>query len=420
MKFGTDGIRGNSQTLVTPSLAYNFGFAFAKYRMLHNPNTVIGIARDTRNSGLILQESLIRGISDAGARSIVTGIMPTSALSQFITEKYLSGGIMITASHNPPEDNGLKPLNSLGKKLSFEDRAGIENFFEDKVSKNKELKDFYEISSGWIPWMTKIWSYVKISGKENSLIGEKIVVDSANGAGRFLAAQALSPFGAKIIQIGNEDGSRINLDYGSLHPERMIELVKSSGAIAGIALDGDGDRIQVCDANGKLYDGDDILWMLRENSKIIVGTIMTNDGLAKSLKKEGSILYRTAVGDANVAEAMRNYWSPIGGEPSGHIIFDDGMPTSCGTFTAAKLLSKDPRCWSDLIKDLKKTHQSASKVPLQNIEHLDKTIKDLECKGIRSVVRSSGTEPIIRIMTEAENKVLADKGLEILLNLLNK
>jgi phosphoglucosamine mutase len=417
MRFGTDGIRGNSKTLVTPELAYSFGAAFAEYRLLHNPNAVIAIGRDTRESGLALEESIVRGISEAGGDSIIAGVMPTPALSQFITEKYLSGGIMITASHNPPEDNGLKPLNSLGKKLSFEDRIGIENLFDKNPKKNKILGSFYEISSGWIPWMTKIWSYIRISGKENSLTGEKIVVDSANGAARLLAAQALSPFGAKIIQIGNGDGDKINLGCGSLHPERMVELVKSSGAIAGIALDGDGDRVQVCDGEGNLYDGDDILWMLRENSKIIVGTIMTNDGLARSLKKEGSMLYRAAVGDANVAEAMRNYWSPIGGEPSGHILFDDGMPTSCGTFTAAKLLAKGPREWLKLTSDLRKTYQASSNIPLQETEIFDDTVKILERNGIRAVIRASGTEPVIRIMTEAETKEDADNSLKILLQM---
>jgi phosphoglucosamine mutase len=253
--------------------------------------------------------------------------------------------------------------------------------------------------------MTNIWSFIKESGSENSLIGEKIVVDGANGAGRHLIGQALSPFGAKIISIGNGEGDRINIDCGSLHPEKMIQTVCSSGAIAGIALDGDGDRIQICDRWGKLYDGDDILWLLKEKSKIVVGTIMSNEGLLNSLKAEGVTLYRSAVGDSNVANSMLDLGATIGGEPSGHILVSDGMPTSCGVFTAAKLLALNPKKWRNKLEGFSRTHQSIAKIKIQDISHLDKKIAELSASGLRVVIRESGTEPVIRIMVEGEESI---------------
>lgn len=418
MKFGTDGIRGKAFEVITPELAYSFGAAFAASRITSRPRQTFAVARDTRTSGERLEASLVAGMMSAGANVIITGVMPTAALSQFIRERDMDGGVMITASHNPPEDNGLKPLNHLGKKLTLEEKMRLEYVFDPKEN-SSVLGSSYEISSGWIPWIGKIWSFIKSSGRENSLIGEKLVVDAGNGAGRFLLGQALSPFGAKIIEIGNRDGDQINVGYGSLYPQRLAQTVVASGAIAGIALDGDGDRIQVCDKDGRLYDGDDILWLLKEEAKIIVGTIMTNEGLSLSLKKKEIILHRSAVGDSNVAEAMSSYWSPIGGEPSGHILFSDGMPTSCGVFTAAKLLALNPVKWGEELRELKRTYQASGKVPDQDTDYLSEKIEELTHSGLRVVVRKSGTEPVIRLMVEAEDKEKAERGLASLLQLLS-
>ena len=418
MKFGTDGIRGKAFEVITPEFAYSFGAAFAASRITSRPRQTFAVARDTRTSGERLEASLVAGMMSAGANVIITGVMPTAALSQFIRERDMDGGVMITASHNPPEDNGLKPLNHLGKKLTLEEKMRLEYAFDQKEN-SSVLGSSYEISSGWIPWIGKIWSFIKSSGRESSLIGEKLVVDAGNGAGRFLLGQALSPFGAKIIEIGNRDGDQINVGYGSLYPQRLAQTVVASGAIAGIALDGDGDRIQVCDKDGRFYDGDDILWLLKKEAKIIVGTIMTNEGLSLSLKKKEIILHRSAVGDSNVAEAMSSYWSPIGGEPSGHILFSDGMPTSCGVFTAAKLLALNPVKWSEELRELKRTYQASGKVPDQDTDHLSEKIEELTHSGLRVVVRKSGTEPVIRLMVEAEDKEKAEKGLASLLHMLN-
>lgn len=417
MKFGTDGIRGKAFEVITPELAYSFGAAFAASGMTSRPRQTFAVARDTRTSGERLEASLVAGMMAAGANVIITGIMPTAALSQFIRDRGMDGGVMITASHNPPEDNGLKPLNQLGKKLTLEEKMRLEYAF-DLEETSPTPGSSYQISSGWIPWMNKVWSFIKDSGAENSLMGEKIVVDAGNGAGRFLLGQALAPFGAKIIEIGNRDGDQINVGCGSLHPQKLVQTVISAGAIAGIALDGDGDRIQVCDKDGVLYDGDDILWLLREKAKIIVGTIMTNEGLALSLKTEGGILHRTAVGDSNIAEGMSSYWSPIGGEPSGHILFCDGMPTSCGVFTAAKLLSLNPAKWSGNLEGFKRSYQATGKVPVQEIEHLEKKIEELTRSGLRVVVRKSGTEPVIRLMVDGMDKGQVESSLTSLLDIL--
>jgi len=419
MKFGTDGVRGKAFEVITPELAYNFGAAFAASMAGCGETSTLAVARDTRASGERLEASLVAGMRSAGMSVISTGVMPTGALSEFVKRRSLCGGVMITASHNPPEDNGLKPLNHLGKKLNLGERTKLEHFFDQK---NSGLTPglHYQISSGWIPWMEKIWSFIRSSGAENSLMGERIVVDASNGAGRFLLGQALSPLGAKVIEIGNGEGERINVGCGSLYPQKLVQTTLSSGAIAGIALDGDGDRIQVCDKDGILYDGDDILWLLRGSSRVVIGTVMTNEGLSRSLKREGVTLYRAAVGDSNVADAMLNYWSPIGGEPSGHLLFEDGMPTSCGAFTAAKLLAINPKSWKSGLVGFNRTYQATGKVPTQEVEHLDKTIEDLAHSGLRVVVRKSGTEPVIRLMVEGEDKEKAEGGLASLLNMLSK
>jgi phosphoglucosamine mutase len=419
MKFGTDGLRGRFGEVITTDLAYDFGLAFAASRMATSASVTLAVARDTRTSGDRLEAYLVAGMMRTGVNVIVTGIMPTSALSQFIIDKGLQGGIMITASHNGPEDNGLKPLNRPGKKLNIDERASVEDYFDFKPDKNSMSGKSYEISSGWIPWIKKIWSFIKDSGLENSLIGQKIVVDGANGAGRHLIGQALSPFGARVISIGNGEGDSINIGCGSLYPEKMIQTVRSSGAIAGIALDGDGDRIQVCDRWGKLYDGDDILWLLRGRSKAIVGTVMTNEGLSRSLKYSGCNLYRSAVGDANVAELMESNFAELGGEPSGHILFRDGMPTSCGTFTAAKLLALNPILWHQHLDGFYRTHQEITKIPIQNIDHLKEKIDQLTQSGLRIIIRESGTEPVIRIMVEGE-KSICISAMDDLLSMVKK
>ena len=416
MKFGTDGLRGHFGSVITTDLAYDFGLAFAASRMATSASVTLAVARDTRTSGDRLEAYLVAGMMRSGASVIVTGIMPTAALSQFILEKGLQGGIMITASHNPPEDNGLKPLNHLGKKLSKEERESVEDYFGFKPKETHQSGASHEISSGWIPWIKKIWSFIKESGAENSLIGERIIVDGANGAGRFLIGQALSPFGAKIISIGTSDGEKINVGCGSLHPERMVSTVLASGAIAGIALDGDGDRIQICDKWGKLYDGDDILWLLKGRSKFLVGTVMSNEGLLQSLRGEGVTLHRSAVGDGNVAKLMEEVGADLGGEPSGHIILSDGMPTSCGVFTAAKLLTVNPKKWRVKLEGFSRTYQAIGKAPAQDIAHLDGKIVELSNSGLRVVVRASGTEPVIRLMVEGEDKEKAEGGLASLLS----
>ena len=278
----------------------------------------------------------------------------------------------------------------------------------------------YEVYSGANPWLQKIWNWIKFNDLENSLLGETIIIDSANGAGRGLISSALSPFGAKMVEVSNEDGSRINLNCGSLHPDRMVNAVRNSGAIAGIALDGDGDRIQICDREGRLYDGDDILWMLKASSSKIVGTTVSNYGLEKSLSKIGIGFHRADVGDSNVYKKMIETIASIGGEPSGHILFSDGMPTSCGTYTAMRLLALSPRKWEANLDGLRKTYQAIEKVPTQDTSHLSEKIKELSSSGLRVIIRASGTEPVIRLMIESEDKEKAESGLDSLLNMLVK
>lgn len=418
MNFGTDGIRGRFGSIVTEELARKFGWAFAANRLAQGRSATFAIARDTRASGSALEAAIREGITAGGGDTILVGVIPTPALSQFILERRISGGIMITASHNPPEDNGLKPLNNLGRKLDDLERIEIQNLMKkDMVQSNNGI--FWSNSpDGSKYWLEKIKDFIVDSGSFGLLSGKSIVFDSANGAGINLLESALSGFGANIISIGNDPNNGINTRCGSLHPELMVKTVKDSGAIAGIALDGDGDRIQICDKWGTLFDGDDILWMLKGDAKIVVGTLMTNEGLSTGLNLCGASLIRTAVGDANVWNGMVKNSAEIGGEPSGHILFRDGMPTSCGTFTAAKLLALDPKTWREANAGWARFHQAIRKAPLQGTTHLSGEINRLKSLGLRVIVRASGTEPIIRLMVEGEEKDFAEYSVTKLLNML--
>jgi phosphoglucosamine mutase len=420
MNFGTDGIRGRFGSIVTEELARKFGWAFAANRLAQGRSATFAIARDTRASGSALEAAIREGITAGGGDTILVGVIPTPALSQFILERRISGGIMITASHNPPEDNGLKPLNNLGRKLDDLERIEIQNLMKkDMVQSNNGI--FWSNSpDGSKYWLEKIKDFIVDSGSFGLLSGRSIVLDSANGAGINLLESALSGFGANIISIGNDTKNGINTGCGSLHPELMVKTVKDSGAIAGIALDGDGDRIQVCDKWGTLFDGDDILWMLKGDAKIVVGTLMTNEGLSSGLTLSGATLIRTAVGDANVWNGMVKNSAEIGGEPSGHILFRDGMPTSCGTFTAAKLLALDPKNWRECNAGWTRFHQAIRKAPLQGTAHLSGEINRLKSLGLRVIVRASGTEPIIRLMVEGEEKDFAEYSAQKLLNMLHE
>lgn len=419
MKFGTDGIRGKFGAEITLELAEKFGMAFASNRMAYGMRSAIAIGRDSRVSGPALEEAIARGMSMSGADVILAGIIPTPALSQFVISNKLAGGIMITASHNPPDDNGIKPMDEFGRKLSPSNIGNIQKILLSEMVRSSNPGRIYEVTSGANPWLQKIWNWIKFNDLENTLLGETIIVDSANGAGRNLISAALSPFGAKMIEISNEDGSKINLDCGSLHPDGMVDAVKRTGAIAGIALDGDGDRIQICDRLGRLYDGDDILWMLKMPNSKIVGTTVSNYGLEKSLSRAGVVLHRSDVGDSNVYQKMIEVIAPIGGEPSGHILFSDGMPTSCGTYTAMRLLALSPRKWESTLNGLIKTHQAIGKVPTQDTSHLTEMIKELSSSGLKVIIRASGTEPVIRLMVEGEDKEKAESGLNSLLNMLS-
>jgi phosphoglucosamine mutase len=266
-----------------------------------------------------------------------------------------------------------------------------------------------------------------LAGREGAkwLAGNRVVIDTANGAGTLHASRVLEALGAEVVAIGDGEGDRINEGCGALHPEAMVEAVRTHGAIAGIGLDGDGDRIAVCDATGRVLDGDAILWLCatdptRDVGDVVVGTVMTNGGLEEALAARGIRMVRTPVGDTHVAEEMRRIGAKLGGEPSGHILFADGLPTADGLLAGLRALHPDPATLSERLAGLTLHPQvhAAVKVGRDRIPRCEAEIASLRQAGARVIVRGSGTEPVVRVMVEYPDLQVAAAGRDRLVALL--
>lgn len=412
--FGTDGIRGNYGSFITPSLAYKCGCSLAGLCTIKK----VLIARDTRISGDVLSLSVANGLMSCGIDVIDIGIAPTPVAS-FLTEKLgCDFGVVVSASHNPPIDNGIKIFDRFGYKITEEEENKIENFFS--FSHHCEFENLGRFS--FRPDLVSIYKK-EVVGKivnKNSL---RVVFDCANGATFKLAKQIFPKVCKETVFIADKnDGLKINDKCGALHPENLIQHVKSNNADLGFAFDGDGDRIVMCDRYGRIYDGDDILCILSSSFECseIVGTTMTNKGFEDYLSSKNITLVRSDVGDKYVAEIMRNKNICLGGEPSGHIIIKSFSKTGDGIWTAfsiLKVLSSSSLPIQSLVP-YKKYPQVNCNVEIQdkfrilNSETLKQKIayyqKLLKNKG-RILVRASGTENKIRIMCECAKENLATK-----------
>jgi len=433
--FGTDGIRGaiNSKN-INGDMFFKFGLASGTYFKSQKKRKQIAIiAKDTRLSGYTLEPALVSGLTSAGMHVFTLGPLPTNGLAMLTKSMKANMGIMITASHNPHYDNGLKLFGPDGMKLSDKIEKKIEKLIDKKITKNlsnpEKLGRVKRLESG-----TK--SYIKILKKNFTknfdLRGLRIVIDCANGAGYKVGPELLRSLGAKVIPIGiKPNGLNINKNCGSTFPNNIKKTVKKYKAHLGISLDGDADRIILCDELSNIIDGDQIIaaiaarWKTKKMLKGgVVGTLMSNYGLEKFFQSSKIKFVRANVGDRYVKEKMQKNNFNLGGEQSGHIILGKFATTGDGLLVALEVLFalRKGKKASDFFNKFIKTPQI-----LENIEVKDKAIiNNIEVKKSikiaeklmkgqgRILVRKSGTESKIRVMGESKNKKLLNKCINII------
>lgn len=426
--FGTDGIRGKANIYpITAEIALKIGMAVGEFFKNENKNkkTKILIGKDTRVSGYMIEYAITAGIVSMGADVLLVGPMPTPAIAHLTKSFAADAGIVISASHNPSEDNGIKFFDKNGYKLFEKDEKEIEklalknnfktqNFTGDKIGRAKRIDD----AAG------RYIEFAKASIQNQSLKGIKIALDCANGAAYKIAPLIFEELGAEVITINNSpNGLNINKNSGALHPEIVSKIVKKSKADIGISLDGDADRIIICDENGETLDGDEIIAICAKELKeknllkdnVVVSTIMGNMGLQTSLKNIGIDMIRTDVGDKYVAKKMRDINASLGGEQSGHIIFSDYASTGDGIITGLqilKIMQNSKKKISQLKKVMTKYPQIIvnvkvkAKKPIDSMTDVKNAIISAEkelLKNGRINVRYSGTENKCRVMVEGKD-----------------
>ena len=433
--FGTDGIRGvvNSKN-INGNMFFKFGLASGTYFKTQKKKKQIAIiAKDTRLSGYALEPALVSGLTSAGMHVFTLGPLPTNGLAMLTKVMKANMGIMITASHNPYHDNGLKLFGPDGLKLSDKIEKKIESLIDQKIENNLSKP----IELGRVKRLeTANENYIKILKKNFpknfNLKGLRIVIDCANGAGYKSGPRLLKSLGAKVFAIGiKPDGYNINKNCGSTFPNKIKFAVKKYKAHIGISLDGDADRIIMCNEKGNIIDGDQIIAALAirwKNKKMlkggVIGTLMSNYGLEKFFKSNKIKFIRANVGDRYVKEKMQKNNFNLGGEQSGHIILGKFATTGDGLLVALEVLFslRKGNKASNFFKTFKKTPQI-----LENIEVKDKNIiNNFEIKNSikyseklmrghgRILVRKSGTESKIRVMGESKNKKLLQKCINII------
>lgn len=426
--FGTDGVRGIANKELDSELAFNLG-RIGAYVLTeethHKPRIAVG--KDTRVSGDMLEAALVAGICSMGGEAVVLGVQPTPAVAYLTKHFGLDAGIVISASHNPYEYNGIKFFDNNGYKLSDELEDRIESFLNHKENKIDnpiagEIGRKVEIDNAVHVYNDFLKKTIDVN-----LRGLKIAVDCANGASYIAAPSILADLGAEIVVIHNKpDGKNINVLCGSTHPQELQQLVINTGAHVGLAFDGDADRLIAVDNQGKLVTGDHLLAICakqfhskgRLKNNCVVGTVMSNMGLDIALKKEKCDLVKTGVGDRYVLEEMMKSGYNLGGEQSGHIIFLDHSTTGDGLLTALQLLAvmkETGKKLSDLASIITELPQVLVNAKVKNenksIYHKDPEIaammarleEKLKDRG-RVLIRPSGTEPLVRVMIEGENQ----------------
>jgi phosphoglucosamine mutase len=426
--FGTDGVRGlPGEFPLDDATLDRMGMALGEYVSSHarkqgeRPRVLIG--RDTRESGPHISERIARGLAAAGVEPISAGVLTTPGVAWLVNREGFAAGVVISASHNPYHDNGVKLISSTGMKFPDAVEAELERFIlssnEEAEARNAmQLHDNEKIDDDYLDGLRA----ALLPGA--NLTGMKIVMDCANGAASSLAPRLFRSLGAEVIAMGNTpDGRNINAGCGSLHPEKMQQQVAETGAAMGVAFDGDADRAIFASKSGRLVDGDGVLLVLGRYLKsagklkgdVVVGTTMANLGLERALEKSGLKLARTAVGDRYVLEEMLRIGANLGGEQSGHILFLDDATTGDGMLTAIKMASVIALAGplDELVAEMKVFPQKIVNVKVKSKPSLDSlpevsrelaaAEKALGASG-RVVLRYSGTEPLARVMVEAEHE----------------
>ena len=431
--FGTDGIRGKANTHpMTAELALKLGIAAGRYfrKGDHVPRVVIG--KDTRRSGYMLENALTAGFTSVGMNVFLLGPVPTPAVGMLTRSMRADLGVMISASHNPHHDNGIKFFGPDGFKLSDEAELEIEALLETDLhlAAPENIGRASRINEAGGRYM----EFAKTTFPRGaSLEGLKIVVDCANGAAYKVAPSVLWELGAEVVPIGVEpNGFNINDKCGSTHTDVAAARVVAEGADLGICLDGDADRVMIIDEKGNVADGDQIMGLIatrwaaegRLNGGTLVATVMSNLGLERHMNAQGLTLLRTAVGDRYVVEAMREGGFNLGGEQSGHIVMSDYVTTGDGLISALQFLaamvetgkpaSELAQVFETVPQMLKNVRYAAGQTPLDTAS-VKSAIADGEAalaKSGRLLIRKSGTEPLIRVMGEAEDEALLEKVID--------
>ena len=422
--FGTDGVRGEANVELTPELAFKLG-RFGGYVLSQHETEApkVFVGRDTRISGKMLESALVAGLLSVGIHVYKLGVLATPAVAYLVKTEGASAGVMISASHNPALDNGIKFFGGDGFKLDDEKEAEIEALLdaaEDTLPRPSAegLGTLVDYPEG----LRKYEGYLVSTG--TPLEGMKVALDTANGAASTSARQIFADLGAQLTIIGETpDGLNINLNVGSTHPEALQEVVKESGSAIGLAFDGDSDRLIAVDENGDIVDGDKIMYIigkyLSEKGQLaqntIVTTVMSNLGFHKALESAGINKAVTAVGDRYVVEEMRKSGYNLGGEQSGHVILMDYNTTGDGQLSAVqltKIMKETGKSLSQLASEVTIYPQKLVNIRVENAMKekamevpaiktiIEKMEEEMAGNG-RILVRPSGTEPLLRVMAEA-------------------
>ena len=427
--FGTDGIRGltNAEPM-TAETALKVGQAAGTHFLRGDHRHRVVIGKDTRLSGYMMESAMVAGFTSVGMDVVLLGPMPTPAVAMLTRSMRADLGVMISASHNPFADNGIKLFGPDGYKLSDKDEAAIERRLEKepKLAKAELIGRARRIDDA----RGRYVHYAKSTFPERlRLDGLKIVVDCANGAAYHVAPEALWELGADVIPLGTKpNGTNINDKCGSTHPQLVCETVVASGADIGLALDGDADRLIVVDEKGRIIDGDQMMALIAINLQrsgelrggAVVATVMSNLGLERRLAEEGLGLTRTKVGDRYVLEEMRASGCNVGGEQSGHIILSDHSTTGDGLVAGLQVLAalvEMGKPASEVLSQFEAVPQLLKNVRFRGGAPLEtKAVQasianaeaELEGRG-RLVIRKSGTEPLIRVMAEGDDPLMVER-----------
>ncbi|MBS7836231.1 phosphoglucosamine mutase [Wohlfahrtiimonas chitiniclastica] len=427
--FGTDGVRGRTgEVPMTPDFILRLGYAAGKVLAREGARVLIG--KDTRISGYMFESALEAGLTYAGVGVALTGPMPTPAIAYLTRTLDTSAGCMVSASHNPYFDNGVKFFGEDGQKLDDALELEIESHLDAPlVPVNSDgfgrVRRITDAAGRYI-------EFCKSSARDLNLRGMKIVLDCANGATYHIAPHVFTELGAKVIVIGNEpNGFNINDQVGSTQPAALQKKVLEEKADCGIGFDGDGDRLVIVDGKGVVYDGDAILYLIatHRREKQIVATIMSNLGFEHALKNEGIDLIRAKVGDRYVLEQLKQHNLTLGGESSGHIICMDKHTTGDGIIAALQalqaILDKNMTI-AESLQHIPKSTQTMINVQLKDRTGWDTDIVKAEIEQVekalgdngRVLIRPSGTEPVVRVMVESFDVAVSKKYAESLANLI--